>query len=1174
MAEISNIVLKANVSDIQNASSELDKFADKAQKAGKGADDLNSAFKAGTQTSKENSHSLKTQQQELQNLLNRINPTNKAFEELDKITSQLANANRKGLLPTDQFRDYNFILEQTREKLTKTNLAMTEEGKALIQQERDAERAAAAQQSLIKSITDQAATFRASKSDVLEYKAALLGVSDEAAPFIAQVRQRELSIASEAQANRLAAQAMKERQATERQAAAEEARLQNQNDNFINSLKNQSQVIGKSKADILEMQAAQRGLSAESAPYISALREQERAVAREADQKRAAAIASRGLREAIAQQEAAERAEASELKRSETMRQSFINSLQDQANAINKTRSEILEMKAAQLGVTTQAAPLISRLREQENAWKQGAISAGQYRQAMRQLPMQITDVVTSLASGMPIYMVAIQQGGQIKDSFGGIGNSIKALMSLLTPARLLIGGVAGGLSLLAIATYKGQGFLSDFNKTLSLTGDRSGQTANNLLFMAENISKGGSSFTGAITSLNALTKSGADLGANFQSVAQSISTLSKTTGVSVDELASVFGKITNDPQNGLKAMGEQYGRVTARQLDYVKSLQDAGKYTEALNYANGIAASGFKDMAANIQQNMGYLERAANSVGGAFTWMWEKLLSVGKEQSLQSQIADATDKLYELDKALRSSSARGQQRLGLEGAREQARQAVSSLTDQLHAEQRKTEEQQKQTDLQRSSLINQQHFQSISDAGLTKDQQRTLEYKRLNEYIEERRKLNQALSNEEISQIKKGIEQRYKDPKTPKNKAYSVTAGDRAQDSTQADLIALQSQLKVLQQHRDINDKISQQRKDLWSTEAKFSVLEDASKTRQLSKQEQSLLASKNQVLASKQQLAALGDQVVRQERLNQLMDSAQKYQRQQEAKRAEIAGQSEGLSSRDSQRRSEQNRISAEYADNSKAQALALSQLRKTYEEQDKLQENWRAGAVNGLNEYLQTAQDVYSSVSQVAQSALGGVSDMLTNLVTTGTSSFKQFSISILKMIVEIINKLLVAYAVQQALGWVSGGVSSSGGNSGTAITGGNYGNLSFDSGGYTGDGGKYEPKGVVHGGEFVFTKEATRAIGVDTLYAMMRGANGYADGGYVGKAPMYGLQSSGSGDTIVQTSVVVQSDNSQQQSGVNSDAITKAYQQTIDRSVKEGIARETRQGGIIWNAQQRR
>ncbi len=76
---------------------------------------------------------------------------------------------------------------------------------------------------------------------------------------------------------------------------------------------------------------------------------------------------------------------------------------------------------------------MIAKLKEQDEAWKSGAISAGQYRNAMRYLPMQITDIVTSLASGMPVYMVAIQQGGQLRDSFGGVGNALKAMLSMVT---------------------------------------------------------------------------------------------------------------------------------------------------------------------------------------------------------------------------------------------------------------------------------------------------------------------------------------------------------------------------------------------------------------------------------------------------------------------------------------------------------------------------------------------------------------------------------------------------------------------------------------------------------------------------------------------------------------------------------------------------------------------
>jgi hypothetical protein len=55
--------------------------------------------------------------------------------------------------------------------------------------------------------------------------------------------------------------------------------------------------------------------------------------------------------------------------------------------------------------------------------------------------------------------------------------------------------------------------------------------------------------------------------------------------------------------------------------------------------------------------------------------------------------------------------------------------------------------------------------------------------------------------------------------------------------------------------------------------------------------------------------------------------------------------------------------------------------------------------------------------------------------------------------------------------------------------------------FANGGYTGDGGKYQPAGIVHAGEYVFTKEQTRRAGVSNLAALANSLTGYARGGIV-------------------------------------------------------------------------
>ena len=100
----------------------------------------------------------------------------------------------------------------------------------------------------------------------------------------------------------------------------------------------------------------------------------------------------------------------------------------------------------------------------------------------------------------------------------------------------------------------------------------------------------------------------------------------------------------------------------------------------------------------------------------------------------------------------------------------------------------------------------------------------------------------------------------------------------------------------------------------------------------------------------------------------------------------------------------------------------------------------------------------------------------------------------------------------------------GLSSTGGKTG-GLFGALFGSL-FAEGGYTGPGGKYEPAGVVHKGEYVFDAAATRKLGVANLEALRsRSRGGFANGGYVGSAPLSahlpsvsGLTSRGSSNVV--------------------------------------------------------
>ncbi|MCL1870997.1 MAG: phage tail tape measure protein [Promicromonosporaceae bacterium] len=90
-----------------------------------------------------------------------------------------------------------------------------------------------------------------------------------------------------------------------------------------------------------------------------------------------------------------------------------------------------------------------------------------------------------------------------------------------------------------------------------------------------------------------------------------------------------------------------------------------------------------------------------------------------------------------------------------------------------------------------------------------------------------------------------------------------------------------------------------------------------------------------------------------------------------------------------------------------------------------------------------------------------------------------------------------------AAYGAISQLNAALRAAGSGQHVAVGGGGSGGLTFADGGYTGPGGKYQPAGVVHRGEYVFTAEATNRIGVGALNQLNYGQfPGYAGGGLVG------------------------------------------------------------------------
>ncbi|HAT3922229.1 TPA: phage tail tape measure protein [Citrobacter amalonaticus] len=791
-----------------------------------------------------------------------------------------------------------------------------------------------------------------------------------------------------------------------------------------------------------------------------------------------------------------------------------------------------------------------SRIRQafsrQEIAAKKAGLSVGQYSNAMRMLPAQFTDIATQLAGGQSPWLIMLQQGGQVKDSFGGIIPTFRALTGAISPLMVGVGALSVATGALFYSWYQGSSTLSDFNKTLVLSGNSAGLTADRMLVLARNGQSAGLTFSQTSEALTELVNAGVRAGANFDAMSQSVSRFTEVSGVPVDKVAAAFGKLTNDPTSGLIAMAQQFHNVTAEQIAYVAQLQRAGDEAAALQAANDAATSGFNEQTKSLRDNMGTIESAADSLKRAFKSMWDAALDVGRPDTAQEMVSKAeaafkrADEIWNLRRndGYVNSEARDRfwndretARMALEMAQQQAGVARAN-------EENASREAVAESDRQKYAAQAQANYAKTQSA-LEKYTQRQNE---LNKALKEGRIL-QADYNINMSAAKKEYEDSLKKPgKAP---AVKTPSGVRAVDTASAQTIELQAQLRTLQEHRSITDTISQQRQELWRQQSRFTVLEEAAKTRTLSTQEKSLLASKDEVLSRAEVNARLGDQIMAQERLNRLQDTSRKYVTQiGEKTRALVAGGA--MSSRAAQRQNEeaqlrQGWLNAGGTDTDQGYQNELSALKNYYSEQDNLRSDWQSGAKSAWADYVDSASDAYSQVKSAAASTLDGISQNMADMLTTGKANWADFTRSTLSMLTQILMK-------QAMVGLVDSATTAMG----------------FAGGGFTGSGGKYEPAGVVHRGEFVFTKEATSRIGVGNLYRMMKGyaSGGLVGGGTAGPAAPFGVS--------VYAPVTVENPSSGTQQQNNGEALGRAYQQVINKSVHEGIAKAIQPGGLIWNA----
>lgn len=812
----------------------------------------------------------------------------------------------------------------------------------------------------------------------------------------------------------------------------------------------------------------------------------------------------------------------------------FLKSLQEQANAATMTKTELLELKAAQLGVSTQAAPLIAAMNKQTVATNAAGLSAGEYKNALRILPMQITDVVTSLASGMPVWLVAIQQGGQIKDSFGGVGNTFKVLLSYLNPVTVGMGAMGIALAGLAKAGYDSYRSITDMKNALIETGGFAAASAADLDQIANKIADTSNATIGSVREIaTELAKSGKYTQDQIRNITRATAEWSAATGRATSDIISDFGKIADDPVKGLAKLNEQYNFLEKGQLTYINGIVKTKGETEAVTEATKLFADTMEERMSKIAGTATPLEKMWTDIKkwSSDAWGWVGDHTLG---ALNLIIDVVSGTVIQVKMIL----AKGDEYISNFIA--SAIKATQSLPGM--------------GDFGKDILAGQEKIANDSKEtyeGLAKDLDEINARVEKGEMgyinaLKNRRDLEKQYSKETKDAVEK--EAKAIEEANRKKGNGKITKG--ATEQLDKELYVLKAQLKVLQEHTSVNDKISSQRKALWATEAQIAILQEAQSKRKLTNEEQALLTSQQKVLALSREKAELGDQIVAQERLNKLNDDSLKFILQMDAA-SKAMNETRAMSTREMERQVQLEKIRADYiskgggADDEALKKMTEAQ-NEYYANEDAKRNDWLSGAQHAFADYGDSATDMYTNVGNIAANALTGLSDMMTEFLMTGQANFADFAKSIISQIIKMITQMVIFNSLSGMMG----------GGSGKGFSFANSG--LFATGGYTGDGGKYEPAGTVHKGEFVMTKEATKRIGVDNLYRMMRG---YANGGMVGGTSSGG----GGGGAIMAGGVTIGSI----PVSINNGSDPKGMEHGVKMIFKQMIQESCSQGGEVYN-----
>ncbi|EAQ9999067.1 phage tail tape measure protein, partial [Salmonella enterica] len=677
----------------------------------------------------------------------------------------------------------------------------------------------------------------------------------------------------------------------------------------------------------------------------------------------------------------------------------FIRRLKEQTAAQHLSRTELLRVKAAELGVSNAADVYIRKLERAGTATHSLGLKSAAARRELGVLAGE-------LARG---------NFGALRGSGITLANRAGWIEQLMSPKGLMTGGLIGVAAAsvygLGKAYYEGAKESEAFNKQLILTGSYAGKTTDQLNKMAKSLAGNGVTQHDAAGVLAQVVGSGAFTGQAVDMVSRTAARMQEAVGQSVDETIRQFKRLQDDPVNAAKELDRTLHFLTATQLEQIRVLGEQGRTADAAKIAMSAYSEEMNKRMTDVHNNLGWVERAWNAVGDAAKWAWDRMLDIGREDTLDEKIAQLQKKI---------SNGGTQVGKAFIPVTQKDRDNLAALLEEKFQKELQDAKEKAERDYQETQKLRNEQNAALNRENETEAMRHKREVNRISAMQYADASVRNAALERENERHKKAMERQTKKPGAYHNDEASRLLLQYSQQQAQVEGQIAAAKLST-------TEKMTQAHKQLLAFQQRIADLSG----KKLTADEKSVLAHRGEIVQALRGLDIKQQELQHQNALNELkkktltltsqLADEESRVRQQHA----MALATMGMGDQQRGRYEERLKIQQHYQEkleqlkrDSKAkgtygsdeyrqaeQALKDSLDRRLAEwadysaKVDAAQGDWMQGASRALDNFLTQGSNVAGMTENVFTNAFNGMADGIANFALTGKMDFRSFTVSIL-------------------------------------------------------------------------------------------------------------------------------------------------------------------------------